>query len=224
MDTRGNEKINLYSGIFISYLKKINAWNNSKFSYDFGSKSLNKEKNKKSKNLIQNHFTVNSRIKQNIIISSKNSNSWLNDFEYAKDEGNVFHEIMKEINSKKDVTIALNRFYDLGVIDDVQKDEYMRKILAIINHADLNKYYNEKLISFNEREIISKSGAILVPDRLVFFNNSEVIVIDYKTGSESLSHINQLNKYEAVLQEMNIKVVEKILIYIGEEIKIKHCK
>ena len=224
VDTKGNEKINLYSGIFISYLKKINSWNNSKFSYDFGSKGLNKVRNEKSKNLIQNHITVNSRIKQNIIISSKNSNSWLNDFEYAKDEGNVFHEIMEEINSKKDVTIALNRFYDLGVIDDVQKDEYMRKILAIINHADLNKYYNEKLISFNEREIISKSGAILVPDRLVFFNNSEVIVIDYKTGSESLSHINQLNKYEAVLQDMNIKVVEKILIYIGEEIKIKHCK
>ena len=135
-----------------------------------------------------------------------------------------FHEIMEEINSKKDVTITLNRFYDLGVIDDEQKDEYKRNILAIINHADLNKYYNEKVISFNEREIISKSGAILVPDRLVFLNNSEVIVIDYKTGSESLSHIDQLNKYEGVLKKMNMRVVEKILIYIGKKIKIKHCK
>jgi len=224
VDNKGNEKINLYSGIFISYLKKINAWNNSKFSYDFGSKSLNKVENEKSKNLIQNHIIVNSRIKQNIIISSKNSNSWLNDFEYAKEEGNIFHEIMEEINSKKDVTITLNRFYDLGVIDDEQKDEYKRNILAIINHADLNKYYNEKVISFNEREIISKSGAILVPDRLVFLNNSEVIVIDYKTGSESLSHIDQLNKYEGVLKKMNMRVVEKILIYIGKKIKIKHCK
>ena len=88
----------------------------------------------------------------------------------------------------------------------------------------MNKYYNQGVISFNEREIISKNGAILVPDRLVFLNNSEVTVIDYKTGSESLSHINQLNKYEGVLQEMNIKVVGKILIYIGEKIKIKHCE
>ena len=88
----------------------------------------------------------------------------------------------------------------------------------------MNKYYNEDIISFNEREIISKSGVILVPDRLVFLTNSEVAVIDYKTGSESLSHINQLNKYENVLFEMNINVVEKILIYIGKKIKIKHCK
>ena len=131
---------------------------------------------------------------------------------------------MEEISSKKDVILVLNKFYDLGVIDDGQKKEYERNILTIINHTDLNKYYKEELISFNEREIISKSGAILVPDRLAFINNSEVAVIDYKTGSESLSHINQLNKYQGVLEEMNIKVVEKILIYVGEKIKIKHCK
>ena len=224
IDAKGNEKINLYSGIFISYLKKINAWDNSKSSYDFGIKTLKKTEIKPSKNLIQNHVTVNSRIKQNIIISSKHSNSWLNDFDYAQEEGNVFHEIMEEISSKKDVIIILNKFYDLGVIDDGQKEEFKKNILEIINHADLNKYYNQEVISFNEREIISKNGAILVPDRLVFLNNSEVTVIDYKTGSESLSHINQLNKYESVLQEMNIKVVGKILIYIGEKIKIKHCK
>tara|TARA_Y100000766_G_scaffold172249_1_gene147839 strand:- start:126 stop:2057 length:1932 start_codon:yes stop_codon:yes gene_type:complete len=224
MNANGNEKINLYSGIFISYLKKINTWNNSKSCYDFGSRSLKKTKSKTSNNLIQNHFTFNSRIKKNIIISSKNSNSWLNEFDRAQDEGNVFHEIMEEISSEKDVIIVLNKFYDLGVIDDGQKEEYERNILTIINHTDLNKYYNDELISFNEREIISKSGAILVPDRLIFLNNSEVTVIDYKTGSESLSHINQLNKYEAILHEMNIKVFEKILIYVGSKFKIKLCK
>ena len=99
-----------------------------------------------------------------------------------------------------------------------------QKILQIVNHPDVKRYYDGDLVYFNEREIISISGVILVPDRLVFLNNSEVTIIDYKTGSESLSHMNQLNKYEAVLQEMNMKVIEKILIYIGKKIKIKHCK
>ncbi len=224
IDSRGNEKINLYSGILISFLKKTNAWKDSKFSYDFGIKSLNKTKIEPSKNLIQNKVIVNSRIKQNLIISSKNSISWINDFDSAKDEGNVFHEIMEQISSTKDVDIVLNKFYDLGVINYSQKQEYQKNILAIINHSDLKKYYDEDLISFNEREIISKNGAIFVPDRLVFLNNSEVTIIDYKTGSESLSHVSQLNKYEAVLREMNMKVIEKILIYIASEIKIKSCK
>ena len=224
IDSKGNEKINLYSGILISFLKKTNAWKDSKFSYDFGIKSLNKTKIEPSKNLIQNKVIVNSRIKQNLIISSKNSISWVNDFDGAKDEGNVFHEIMEQISSTKDVDIVLNKFYDLGVINYSQKQEYQKNILAIINHSDLKKYYDEDLISFNEREIISKNGAIFVPDRLVFLNNSEVTIIDYKTGSESLSHVSQLNKYEAVLREMNMKVLEKILIYIASEIKIKSCK
>ena len=64
----------------------------------------------------------------------------------------------------------------------------------------------------------------LVPDRLVFLNNSEIVLIDYKTGAESLSHVKQLNKYEAVLNEMNLKVVQKILIYSGTIFKIKYCK
>ena len=224
LDSKGNEKINLYSGIFISYLKKINIWKDSKCSYDFGQKSFNKRKQKVSSHLTQNEITVNSRIKQNIIISSKNFISWLNDFDDAQDDGNIFHEIMEEISSKKDIQLVLSKFYELGIINDNLKKEYEKKILTIVSHTDLNKYYQDELKSYNEREIISKTGKILVPDRLVFLNNSEVVLIDYKTGSESLSHVKQLNKYEAVLNEMNLKVVEKILIYSGAIFKIKYCK
>ena len=167
---------------------------------------------------------MNSRIKQNIIISSKNFTSWLNDFDDAQDDGNIFHEIMEEISSKKDIQLVLSKFYELGIINDNQKKEYEKKILMIISHTDLNKYFQDGLKIYNEREIISKTGKILVPDRLVFLNNSEVVLIDYKTGSESLSHVKQLNKYEAILNEMNLKVVEKILIYIGEKLNIKYCK
>jgi len=224
LDSKGDEKINLFSGIFISYLKKINIWKDSKCLYDFGQKSFNKRKQKASSHLTQNEIIVNSRIKQNIIISSKNFISWLNDFDDAQDDGNIFHEIMEEISSKKDIQLVLSKFYELGIINDNQKKEYKKKILMIISHTDLNKYFQDGLKIYNEREIISKTGKILVPDRLVFLNNSEVVLIDYKTGSESLSHVKQLNKYEAILNEMNLKVVEKILIYIGEKLNIKYCK
>ena len=128
---------------------------------------------------------------------------------------------MEEISSKKDIQLVLSKFYELGIINDNLKKEYEKKILSIVSHTDLNKYYQDELKSCNEREIISKTGKILVPDRLVFLNNSDVVLIDYKTGSESLSHLDQLNKYESVLNEMNFKVVEKILIYAREKIKIK---
>ena len=59
-----------------------------------------------------------------------------------------------------------------------------------------------------------------MPDRLVFLNDTDVAIIDYKTGKENDSHKIQLNKYKSVLEEMNFKVSEKILIYVNEKIKI----
>ena len=52
----------------------------------------------------------------------------------------------------------------------------------------------------------------------------DVVVIDYKTGKENDSHKIQLNKYKSILEEMNFKVAEKILIYVNEKIKIYKIK
>ena len=60
--------------------------------------------------------------------------------------------------------------------------------------------------------------------KLVFLNDIDVVIIDYKTGKENNSHKIQLNKYKSVLEEMNFKVAEKILIYINENIKIYKSK
>ena len=224
LDGKGNEKINFYSGIFISFLKKINRWDESKSSYDFGVKEINKNDGELAKNLTQKLFVVNSRMKHDILINSKNTDSWINDFSQSQDEGNIFHEIMEQVNSKKDIQSVVEKFYELGIIDFEGKQEYEKIIFKIIDHAELKKYYNDELVCYNEREIISKKGFVLVPDRLVFLNNKDVVIIDYKTGKENSSHEVQMRKYQALLEEMNLKVVEKILIYVNEKIKISKCK
>ena len=175
-------------------------------------------------NITQKLFEVNSRIKQNILINSKNTDSWMNDLDEAQEEGNIFHQIMEEINSKKEISIVLNRFYQSGLIGLSEMKYLEEKILQIVNHPDLKRYYDGDLVYFNEREIISKKGFVLVPDRLVFLNDTDVVIIDYKTGKENDSHKIQLNKYKSVLEEMNFKVAEKILIYINEKIKIYKSK
>ena len=131
---------------------------------------------------------------------------------------------MEEINSKKGLSIVLNRFYQSGLIRLSEMKYLEKKILHIVDHPDLKRYYDDDLVCFNEREIISKKGYILVPDRLAFLNDTDVVIIDYKTGKENDSHKIQLNKYKSVIEEMNFKVTEKILIYINEKIKIYKSK
>ncbi len=220
VDSKGNEKIKMFSGIFISYLKKINIWDESKLLYEIGEKINKKTHNKIVENLIQNEFVVNSRRKHNIIISSKNSNSWINDFDIAKEEGNIFHDIMSKIYSSRDINIVLNKFFELGNINLEQKNKYEKMIFEITNHLDLIEYFNENLISFNEREIISGTGKNLIPDRLTFLNKDNLVIIEYKTGLKNHLHINQLKKYERILQEMNLNVIKKILVYINKKIEV----
>ena len=108
LDSKGNENINYFSGIFISYLKNIGVWEDSKISYEFGDKINVNSKVITSENITQKQFEVNSRIKQNILINSINTDSWMNDLNEAQEEGNIFHQIMEEIYSKKEINIVLN--------------------------------------------------------------------------------------------------------------------
>ena len=82
------------------------------------------------------------------------------------------------------------------------------------------KYYSEDVIVYNEREIVDIDNLVIIPDRLVFIDEKEVVIIDYKTGSPSSEHHQQLLKYERVLKSMDFKVDKKLLIYINQEIDV----
>ena len=61
LDSKGVENINYFSGIFISYLKNIGIWEDSKTSYEFGRKINVKSESISSKNITQKLFEVNSK-------------------------------------------------------------------------------------------------------------------------------------------------------------------
>jgi RecB family exonuclease len=62
---------------------------------------------------------------------------------------------------------------------------------------------------------------ILRPDRVIINAKNEAVIIDYKTGLEDKKHAQQLQTYQDVLEQMNIKVKRKILIYINNDILVK---
>ena len=50
---------------------------------------------------------------------------------------------------------------------------------------------------------------------------NKVIIIDYKTGEEKASHIQQITNYADALFQMGKKNIEKILIYTNNDKKVK---
>ena len=70
---------------------------------------------------------------------------------------------------------------------------------------------------FTEREIYLPSGETYIPDRVVFFDEKEIGILDYKTGFVSSQHQLQIENYKNLLQEMGYRVTKYYLVYINEQ-------
>ncbi len=105
-------------------------------------------------------------------------------------------------------------------INEVQLNSIKKTIHSIVNHPKLTNYFSEECTVFNEREIVDVDNQIIIPDRLVFNKQNEVIIIDYKTGNPSNEHHQQLLRYERVLKSMDFNIDKKLLVYINNKIDV----
>ena len=105
--------------------------------------------------------------------------------------------------------------------NELTSEPLKRLVIELVNHPKLETYYDSNNIVYNERDIITKEGIILRPDRVVVNIQNEAIIIDYKTGAEDKKHAQQLQLYQDILQDMKITVKKKILVYMNDDILVK---
>ncbi|CAA0218676.1 UvrD-helicase domain-containing protein [Tenacibaculum maritimum] len=222
LSKKGEENTNFYSGVFINYLKKKNLWNDEQLEYFFG--NFERKSEQESVVLttdIQEKFISTPWQKHNIHMLASSSKLWDTNKGKAIEYGNLIHEIMSKITFKKEVAPIVNQYYQQGVIDFKQLTLIEEIISKIVDHPELQNYFLEGVAVFNEREIVDVDNQIMIPDRLVFNEKKEAVIIDYKTGKTSKSYHQQLLRYERVLKSMGFKVNKKLLVYINEEILVE---
>jgi len=134
-------------------------------------------------------------------------------------KGKMIHEILAHIRTVKDIEKAVNLYHTKGVIDYSERQQLTKEIKAVVNNTKLKTYYSDSVLVKNESDILMSDGAILRPDRVVV-NDSEVTVIDYKTGKKEKKHVSQVLQYKQTFLSLGYKKVEGILIYISENIEI----
>ena len=221
ISSKGEEKTNFYSGIFINYLKQNNHWNEEQLEYSFGNSGRkSKQKQLESLNEVQQNFISTPWQEHNIKMLASASKLWDTQQGKAIEFGNLIHEMLSKIITKNDVEKVTLQYLQQGIVDKKQLELIKNNIYKIVNHSELQEYFSEDVIVYNEREIVDVDNQIMIPDRLVFINN-EVVIIDYKTGKPSKSYHQQLLKYDRVLKSMNFKVDKKVLIYIDKEILVE---
>jgi ATP-dependent exoDNAse (exonuclease V) beta subunit len=211
-----------YSGLLISYLQHLSLWNANETIYSFGNSKksyTNSESTRKTEPQID--FISTAKEEHNIKVVTKSRLLWDTNQQEAIEKGNLIHNIMAKINTYDDIEYVINEFVDSATITTQQAISLKETIIAIIKHPQLQGCYTSNHTIYNERDIISSNGMILRPDRVIINAKNEAVIIDYKTGLEDKKHAQQLQTYQDVLEQMNIKVKRKILIYINNDILVK---
>ena len=225
IDKKSNtEKHSHYSGLFINYLKTAGLWNNDLLTYAFGEIETSVDPTSKTNVDLtseQELFISTRKEDHNLNIISNRGFLWETSQEAAIERGELIHEIMSLIKVQGDESFALNQFLDAGTINSEQYSDLLKTIKQIMAHPELHPYYNTTDTVLNEKDILTTSGSSLRPDRVVINSKREACIIDYKTGIESFRHEEQLYDYQSALEQMDIKVTKKILIYINHQIVIK---
>ncbi len=157
---------------------------------------------------------------ENIKIAQRESLMWGTLQQDAITYGNVIHEVLSYIKIRQDVNLALQKALENGLISSTQKEVVEKTILDIVNHEDLQLFFEENNTVFNEQTIIQKQGELVKPDRMVLNNKNQMCLLDYKTGKHLPKHEQQLLNYQEAIEQMGYKVIKKALIYIGNEIEI----
>jgi ATP-dependent exoDNAse (exonuclease V) beta subunit len=138
--------------------------------------------------------------------------------EAALEKGIKMHYILSGINSVSEVGAVLERMLMQGIIIDSEKPELEQKIKDILQNKLIENYFSGTLKSKNEAEMITDTGDLLRPDKIVF-DKDYAVVIDYKTGKPNTKkYALQMSQYAMALQKMGHAQVRKLLVYVDENL------
>lgn len=212
---------NNLASYFIEFVEDWIDFDPLKRSYDFGSPERISQA-KKNLDKIETIKSSHSIIKpESIKIAQREALMWGTQQQEAIEFGNMMHEVLSFVKTKNDVTLAIVKALEAGLISMNQRDLVSKTLQNIVEHPELELFFAEDNKVFNERSILKKNARTMIPDR-VSIKGKEVFLLDYKTGKHQDKYVNQIAEYEAVLEEMGFVVVKKTLLYIGGNLEVVH--
>lgn len=216
LTSKGALKAN-YSGVIMDYLQQKSMWNDEVNTYSFGFLPHADKKRESGTSHFNIPYQYSYKQEDKIKIITEGGMRWDTDREQAIIKGTLLHYIMGYIHHKADVEPRLHDLVRLGEIQKEVLTSIRELVYGIVNHPQLEKYYQEEVEIKNEVDLIDVAGRVLRPDRLVFFEN-KATVIDYKFGKKDPRYHEQLYGYSDALEGMGYQVENRIIVYINKEV------
>jgi CRISPR/Cas system-associated exonuclease Cas4 (RecB family) len=163
----------------------------------FGMKSLN------IKLHWENYFSVSGREKREKI-----------------NYGKLMHEVFERIKTSDDVKKAVGMLVNEGQISASEFAGIEKNVTGLISSPQVSEWFLPGNTVLTESEILTPSGFIRRPDRVII-RDGKTVVVDFKFGEENPHHIRQVAQYRTLLSEMGYDPVESFIWYIDSNIIVR---
>lgn len=152
------------------------------------------------------------------VISTRTGRLWEQDGMRAIALGNLIHLALSRIQTAGELPRVLLELVHEGHLSEQESGEMERLIGQVVEHPKLKPYFNGEATVLNEREILTPSGRVFRPDRILL-RGGKATLIDYKTGVPRPSHRQQIADYARALEGMGLEVDDSILVYIDKKVE-----
>ena len=193
-------------------LNSDNAYTSGKLSDKFQIQKKIKFKNK----IPDTYYKLNSQWRKRIITKVDDDE----DLKEAKNQGLLLHNLLSDITIKDKVSEVLERAISENILHQDLKLSIEKKLLQIVTHPKLRKFFNGKDKVLCEKELLVPSGLTFRPDRINISSTGKLSVIDYKTGRPKKQDEEQILTYSNLFKEMGYKKIENFLVYINNDLQI----
>jgi ATP-dependent exoDNAse (exonuclease V) beta subunit len=207
---------NSVTALLITYLRKLERWDNSYNTVTFGDSGYSKLPS--NKKVVSDHVYIKQKTDTKGLLASSIKTRmranllWSEETKGYIDKGNLLHEALKRIKYEGDERQVVRNMRAEGWVEENDESRLLAEIKQVVYHPDMNVYFKPGLTVVNERAVLKRNEKMHFPDRVVLTTGGAT-VIDYKTGNPRPEHAQQLNTYAKLLAEAGIDVAAKIIFY-----------
>lgn len=136
-------------------------------------------------------------------------------------QGQLLHTLFASIDTKEDLTAAIERLLFEGVIESAEKAQEIYEIAEkALNLDEVKDWYSGEWTLYNECSIIynDEQGKMQTrrPDR-VMMKGKDVVVVDFKFGKKKPEYSTQVREYMSLLSEMGYTDIKGYIWYVYSE-------
>lgn len=143
-----------------------------------------------------------------------------------RQQGMEWHEVLSQFYLNQNHEIQLQNLTLRFNLQEEEVQQYHKWMQQLESNPRFLPFFDSQFLHFNERVLVSGSGQVFRPDKVVF-TPTEIWVIDYKRSDyellspmETEKHQKQVHQYLQLISEMHSQPVKAFLLYFGKEIEL----